>query len=296
MVMAAAFLTFAMQGAPASGAPPPKTAPVVLTCALAMARGANNLASLACLGEDQLKLGEAATKGSPEQRRALESAADTYRKAASAAVGAMKAAALEMLARLHDAQHLNEPAHLELVLSELAPLVPNDLTVLFRLSKVQEDRQELDAAETTLLDARHARPTAADPNKMLAQFYARRVSELSVAAQRLETELNPVQPGERDKEGFYRVGGDVKAPHKLENGPPYPEDARNAGVSGVVGVEISLDESGTVRDARVTQSIPLLDAAAIETVRRWQYEPTIVNGHPVPVKMSVTVPFTLPRQ
>jgi TonB family protein len=297
MVMAAAFLTFAMQGAPAAGAPPPKLGPVVLDCALAMAQGANSLASLACLGEEQLKRGEAATKGSPEQRRALQNAVDTYRKAESAAsVGAMKAAALEMLARLYDAQHLNEPAQLERVLRDLTTLTPNDLTVLFRLSRVQEDQQELNAAETTLLSARHAQPTAAEPNKMLAQFYSRRVSEMSVAAQQLETQLNPVLPGQRDREGFYRVGQGVQAPHKLEGGPPYPEDARNAGVSGVVTVELSLDETGTVRDARVTQSIPLLDAAALETVRRWHYEPTLVNGRPVPIKMSVTVNFTLPRQ
>jgi hypothetical protein len=37
----------------------------------------------------------------------------------------------------------------------------------------------------------------------------------------------------------------------------------------------------------------LLDQAAIESVRQWQYEPTLLNGVPVPVIMTVTVNFSL---
>ena len=206
MVMAAAFMIFAMQRAPAPGAPPPKPAPVVLDCALAMAQAANSLASLACLGEEQLKRGEAAAKGSPEQRRQFEDAVATYRKAELAASGGtMKAAALEMLARLYDAQHLNEPSEVERVLRALTAITPADLTVLFRLSKVQENQQEIEAAEATLLAARHLQPTAAEPNKMLAQFYARRVTEMSVAAQQVEAQLNPPPAGKPDKDDRFAV-------------------------------------------------------------------------------------------
>lgn len=280
-----------------SGAIPPKPGPVVLDCALAMAQGANVLAAQACQGEEQITLGEAAPKGSAEQHRRFENAVDIYRKVESGtSAAAMKAAALEMLARLYDPQHLNEPAQVEGALKELAAISPNDLTALFRLAKVQEDRQELDAAETTLLAARHAQPAAPEPNKMLAQFYARRVIEMSTAAQQLEAQLNPVLPGQRNKDGFYRIGGEVQPPRKLQSGPLYPEEARNAGVSGTVVVEIFVDETGTVVGARIIQSVPLLDAAALETVRNWRYEPTLVHGRPVPIKMGVTVNFTLPRQ
>jgi protein TonB len=48
-----------------------------------------------------------------------------------------------------------------------------------------------------------------------------------------------------------------------------------------------------VQDVRVLRSIPLLDAAATEAVRQWQYTPTLLNGVPVPVIMTVTVNFTL---
>ena len=37
----------------------------------------------------------------------------------------------------------------------------------------------------------------------------------------------------------------------------------------------------------------MLDAAAIEAVRQWRYEPTLMNGVPVPIVMTVTLNFTL---
>jgi protein TonB len=39
----------------------------------------------------------------------------------------------------------------------------------------------------------------------------------------------------------------------------------------------------------VLRSIPMLDQAALDAVRRWRYRPTLVNGQPVPVIMTVTV-------
>jgi protein TonB len=71
-----------------------------------------------------------------------------------------------------------------------------------------------------------------------------------------------------------------------------PPEASAAGITGIVIVEITIDETGKVSDARIVRSIPMLDAAALETVREWQFEPTIVDGKPVPVKTTVTVNFT----
>jgi protein TonB len=48
-----------------------------------------------------------------------------------------------------------------------------------------------------------------------------------------------------------------------------------------------------VKDARVLRSIALLDQAALEAVRQWEFTPTLLNGVPVPVIMTVTVNFTL---
>jgi TonB family protein len=39
----------------------------------------------------------------------------------------------------------------------------------------------------------------------------------------------------------------------------------------------------------------MLDAAALAAVRNWHFQPTMVNGQAVPVRMTVTVNFTLDR-
>ena len=46
-------------------------------------------------------------------------------------------------------------------------------------------------------------------------------------------------------------------------------------------------------DAKVLRSVPRLDQAALDAVKQWEYSPTLLNGKPVPVKMTVTVVFKL---
>ena len=92
--------------------------------------------------------------------------------------------------------------------------------------------------------------------------------------------------------GAVRIGGSVRPPVKLVDVPPVrPEQAERANVRGIVIVEVTIDADRTVKDARVLRSIPMLDAAALEAVRQWRYEPTTVYGNAVPVIMTVTVSF-----
>ena len=88
------------------------------------------------------------------------------------------------------------------------------------------------------------------------------------------------------------IRGPTNAPRKIRDvAPIYPEAARQAKVSGIVILELQLDVNGSVTVVRILRSIPLLDAAAIEAVRQWQYEPMIVNGKAIPIPLTVTVPF-----
>jgi TonB family protein len=91
-----------------------------------------------------------------------------------------------------------------------------------------------------------------------------------------------------------RVGGNIQPPTKLRDvRPVYPIDAQVARVQGVVIVEAIIDESGRVVQACVLRSIPLLDDPALNAVAQWEFTPTLLNGAPVPVIMTVTVNFTL---
>jgi protein TonB len=91
-----------------------------------------------------------------------------------------------------------------------------------------------------------------------------------------------------------RVGGQIKEPKKLKNvNPSYPDIAKQARVQGVVILECTISPQGKVTDVKVLRGIPLLDSAAIEAVKQWVYSPTLLNGVPVPVIMTVTVNFRL---
>jgi TonB family protein len=92
-----------------------------------------------------------------------------------------------------------------------------------------------------------------------------------------------------------RVGGQIRPPIKMKDVPPvYPAVAQSARVSGDVVIEATVDEEGKVADARVVKSVPLLDQAALDAVRQWEYRPSLLNGIPTPVVVTVTVRFTRP--
>jgi TonB family protein len=94
-----------------------------------------------------------------------------------------------------------------------------------------------------------------------------------------------------------RVGGQVTAPRKLKDVTPiYPPDALKAGVQGIVIIEATIGTNGAVEDAHVLRSIPQLDQAALDAVRQWEFSPTLINGEPAAIIMSVTVNFQLARQ
>jgi len=83
-------------------------------------------------------------------------------------------------------------------------------------------------------------------------------------------------------------------PGKLKNlNPVYPDIAKQARVQGIVILECVIGPRGDVTKVRVLRGIPLLDQAAITAVKQWVYTPTLMNGVPVPVVMTVTVNFRL---
>jgi periplasmic protein TonB len=91
-----------------------------------------------------------------------------------------------------------------------------------------------------------------------------------------------------------RVGGGVREPAKLKHVPPvYPDIAVRANVQGNVVLECTVSPLGRVTRVTVVKSIPLLDQAAMEAVKQWVYTPTLKDGVPVPVILTVTVQFGL---
>ena len=89
-----------------------------------------------------------------------------------------------------------------------------------------------------------------------------------------------------------RVGGAVRNPVKIKNvAPEYPAVAKSARVGGTVQVELTVDPEGKVADARVVKSVPLLDQAALDAVKQWEYTPTRIKGVAAPVILNVAIDF-----
>lgn len=126
----------------------------------------------------------------------------------------------------------------------------------------------------------------------------RQASELSreIAALRPPTTgvAAVVIPGGQSPTTPIRVGAGIQTPMKVRDVKPvYPPAAQEAKVSGIVIAEITIGTDGTVTEAKILRGVPLLNEAALEAVKQWQYTPTLLNGVPVPVIMTATVTFSL---
>jgi protein TonB len=94
--------------------------------------------------------------------------------------------------------------------------------------------------------------------------------------------------------GPLRIGGAIQPPRKIHNqAPVYPPLALAARVQGTVIIEAVITTTGAVQEARVVESIPLLNEAALAAVRQWMFMPTRLDGVPVSVIMTVRVEFRL---
>ena len=118
---------------------------------------------------------------------------------------------------------------------------------------------------------------------------------ITVSADRIPTVVRPAsaaQPGPIR----VRVGGNIRVPTKtLDVKPIYPVSMRAAGREGQVSIEAVIAADGSVSSVRVlsAQVHPDFAIAAADAVRQWQFTPTLLNGRPVEVVMTVSVQFSL---
>lgn len=106
----------------------------------------------------------------------------------------------------------------------------------------------------------------------------------------------PVGPSQPQLPKALRVGGNIKAPMKtLDVKPVYPSTMREAGREGVVPIEAMIGPDGSVTSVRVLSADvhPDFAIAAADAVRQWKFTPTLLNGVPVEVVMTVKVQFNL---
>ncbi|MBL8176329.1 MAG: TonB family protein, partial [Bryobacterales bacterium] len=91
-----------------------------------------------------------------------------------------------------------------------------------------------------------------------------------------------------------RVGGNVQSAKLVKKGKVvYPPEAKAARIQGTVRFSVTIAPDGKVSNIELVAGHPILVQAAMEGVRQWEYEPTLLNGKPVAVMTMVDVNFTL---
>jgi len=94
--------------------------------------------------------------------------------------------------------------------------------------------------------------------------------------------------------GPIRVGGNVQAARIVNRVQPvYPPLARQTRISGTVRLHAIISKDGTIQQLEVMSGHPLLQQAALDAVRQWRYQPTLLNGEPVEVDTTIDVIFSL---
>jgi TonB family protein len=159
--------------------------------------------------------------------------------------------------------------------------------------RLSEGCQRLARALTTLTLASSGRPIQAGVRDIVVmpfdQAFLACLAESDGAP-----EPTPRREAPRPEEPL-RVSGTITAPRKVKNvNPVYPLAAQKRLAQGVVVLEATITQRGCINEVGVVRSVdPQLDFAALRAVMQWRYTPTLLEGVPVPVIMTVTVNFSL---
>jgi protein TonB len=104
----------------------------------------------------------------------------------------------------------------------------------------------------------------------------------------------PPPPPPKETPQRIRVGGQVQQAKAIyQPKPVYPALAKSARVQGVVRLQAIIAKDGTIQELQVISGPQLLVPAALDAVRQWRYQPTLLNGEPVEVITTIDVVFTL---
>jgi protein TonB len=120
----------------------------------------------------------------------------------------------------------------------------------------------------------------ASTESVAARDAADRAREARRTATRKSTETNRT------------AAADIQPPVKIKDvAPVYPAIAKAAGVEGTVIIAAAIDANGNVTGTSVLRSVPMLNQAALDAVKEWQYQPQRVGGKAVPSMVTVNVRF-----
>lgn len=119
-----------------------------------------------------------------------------------------------------------------------------------------------------------------------------REESVSTKSRKQRVRPHPLSTQEMEDD-VVKVEGQIPPPKRIKYvAPHYPEIAKQAKVEGVVMLGIRTDKQGKVEAIKVLRSIPLLDKAAIDAVRKWEYEPLMIDEKIYKAAFTVSLRFS----
>jgi TonB family protein len=119
------------------------------------------------------------------------------------------------------------------------------------------------------------------------------VGSLVVAQERVSVQAP--EPPEPKQVSELQPADETSVPPRVtkQTRPKYPRAAFDQKIQGEVVIEFMIDTKGRVAQTRVIQSVPGLDEAAVECLRKWRFKPALKNGKPVAVIARAPVVFKI---
>ena len=121
------------------------------------------------------------------------------------------------------------------------------------------------------------------------------IQAVDIDADLIGTPVRPKAPKARYGD-LFNIDDVDRAPARVKfMQPVYDELARRSHQEGVVLVEVLIDETGKVAEARLVQEIPgsRLNEATLRAARLWSYFPAVKDGVPVKVWKTERIVFEL---
>jgi TonB family protein len=82
--------------------------------------------------------------------------------------------------------------------------------------------------------------------------------------------------------------------HVVSGVPPmYPAEARKAGIEGIAVLSATITKSGALENLKGLSGPKDLQQATVEAVRQSQYEPYLLNGKPIAVRVEIRATYSL---
>lgn len=177
--------------------------------------------------------------------------------------------------RVKQEKKLTEPIDEEMIIEESKP--PDDVPpppelAQPEISKPVAMEMDLPVPELDLPLSLHGTPYLGDFKK-------------SVKA-KPRTRVKPVKP---------KIDTNVVPTIKIP--PVYPPRALRTGIEGVITVEFTITTDGSVKDPEIVKAKPpkIFDRAVLQAIKKWKFNPEMVDGKAVEKRARQDVRFTLKR-